>query len=80
MSIGRAIITTDAPGCRETVIDGENGFLIPPKNVKLLSDAIKKLIDDLSLCESFGLRSREYVVSKFDQNIVSKNIIKNMDI
>jgi glycosyltransferase involved in cell wall biosynthesis len=35
MAVGRAIITTDVPGCRETVIDGQNGFLVPKWNLKL---------------------------------------------
>ena len=33
MSMGRPIITTDVPGCRDTVVNGENGFLVPKKNV-----------------------------------------------
>ena len=38
MASGRAIITTDAPGCRETVVDGENGYLIPVKDVDALCE------------------------------------------
>ena len=42
--MGRAIITTDAPGCRETVTDGDNGFLVEVKSVESLVKAMEKLI------------------------------------
>ena len=44
MAMGRAIITTDAPGCRETVTDGDNGFLVEVKSVESLAKAMEKLI------------------------------------
>ncbi len=42
--MGKPIITTDVPGCRDICINGKNGFLIPPKNVKLLISTIEKFI------------------------------------
>ena len=46
---GRPLITTDVPGCCEIVRDGENGFIVPVKNVEVLADEIKVLINHLYL-------------------------------
>lgn len=65
-AIGRPIVTTDSVGCRDTVIDGKNGFLIPIKNSNALADALKKLIDSKELRETMGKNAREFAVNKFD--------------
>jgi glycosyltransferase involved in cell wall biosynthesis len=49
MSMGRAIITTDAPGCRETIVDGEHGFLVPVRDAAALTRAGLALTDDPAL-------------------------------
>ena len=64
MSMGRAIITTDAPGCKETVVDGENGFLVDVKSVDSLIIAMKKFIDNPNLVEVMGARSRLLALEK----------------
>lgn len=78
MSMGRAIITTDAPGCRETVVHGENGFLVEVKSVESLVDAMKQLIDKPKLIEKMGKRSREIVLNKYDVRLVNNHMIKEM--
>lgn len=78
MSMGRAIITTDAPGCRETVVHGENGFLVEVKSVKSLVDAMKQLIDKPELIEKMGKISREIVLNKYDVRLVNNHMIKEM--
>ncbi len=45
MAMGRAVITTDAPGCRETVIEDENGYLVAVKSVDALVNAMQQCID-----------------------------------
>ncbi|MDH5394512.1 MAG: glycosyltransferase, partial [Gammaproteobacteria bacterium] len=80
MAMGRAIITTDAPGCRETVIDGRNGFLTPVKSVKSLVIAMKKFIDDESLVAKMGAVSRQIAVDKYDVHKVNAAILKEMNI
>jgi len=45
------VITTDAPGCRETVVDGKNGFLVPPRDARALAEAMDHLILDPELIE-----------------------------
>lgn len=42
--MGKPIITTDIPGCRETVDEGKNGFLVPPKDAKALADAMERYL------------------------------------
>ncbi len=64
-SCGRAIVTTDAPGCREIVRDGENGFLVPPHDVEALAGAIRRLIDDPPLRKAMGQRGRKLVIEEF---------------
>ena len=59
MAMGRPIITTDAPGCRETVVDGKNGFLVPVKEVDELVAAMLKFLDKPSLIEQMGAQSRK---------------------
>jgi glycosyltransferase involved in cell wall biosynthesis len=44
MAMARPVITTDAPGCRETVVDGVNGFLVPPRDVDALVRAMERFI------------------------------------
>lgn len=78
MASGRAIITTDVPGCRETVIDGENGWLVPAKNVAALCAAMEKFITDPQLISTMGQRSRELAVSKYDVKKVNQVILSAM--
>jgi glycosyltransferase involved in cell wall biosynthesis len=80
MAMGRPIITTDAPGCRETVIDGENGFLVPVRSVDSLVDAMKKFIDDPELAERMGRRSREIAEEKYDVHKVNAVMLREMGI
>lgn len=48
-SVGLPIVTTDVPGCREVVIDNENGYLVPPRDPDALAKAIEKLLNDKAL-------------------------------
>ena len=75
MSMGRAIITTDTPGCRETVIHGKNGFLVPIKNVDQLVISMEKFIDNPSLIQRFGKQSREIAANKYDVYKVNDTIL-----
>ena len=70
-SSGRAIITTARSGCREVVMDGVNGYMVPERNVKALVLAIERYIR-LSKDEkiAMGLEGRKLVEKKFDRQIV----------
>ena len=80
MAMGRPIITTDAPGCRETVIDGENGFLVPVKSVDALVTAMQCFIDQPDLIEPMGKRSRQIAEDKYDVHKVNAVMLKAMGI
>lgn len=76
MAVGRAIITTDAPGCRETVIDNQNGYLTPIKNSAVLQEKIESIINDKTLAIDMGKESHKIAINKYDVNKVNKDIIK----
>jgi len=74
-SVGLPIVTTDVPGCREVVINNENGYLVPARNPKALADAIKKLLKDETLRKRMGERGRALVEREFDiEKIVEQTI------
>ena len=78
MAMGRAIITTDAPGCRETVTDGDNGFLVEVKSVESLVKAMEKLILQPELIAKMGSRSREIALHKYDVHQVNAHMMQEM--
>jgi glycosyltransferase involved in cell wall biosynthesis len=78
MSMGRPIITTDWPGCRETVTDGENGVLIPVRDVDALAQAMEKLIEEPFIVMEMGMRSRILAEEKFDVHKVNRILMHNM--
>lgn len=78
MAMGRAIITADAPGCRETVTDGDNGFLVDVKSVESLVKAMEKLILQPELIAKMGSRSREIALHKYDVHQVNTHMMQEM--
>ena len=78
MAMGRPIITTDAPGCRETVIDGYNGYLVPVKAVEELAAAMERFIVNPELIIEMGKASRQLVEEKFDVNAVNQSMLEAM--
>lgn len=78
MAMGRAVITTDAPGCRETVVDGRNGFLVPVQDVSALSESMIKLIENPEQVAAMGARSRQMAEEKYDVHKVNKAMLKEM--
>lgn len=80
MACGRAIITTDVPGCRETVQAGENGMLVPARDIASLRTAIEKFIINPDLITQMGQRSREIAVVKYDVKQVNEVIMQAMEL
>ena len=78
MAMGRPIITTNTPGCRETVVDEENGFLVPAKDVTALVDAMEKFILRPGLLAHMGKQSRRIATEKYDVHKVNAIIMKTM--
>ena len=69
-AIGRPIITTKSIGCKDTVDDGVNGFLIAPKEVEPLVEKLRLLIDDAGLRQKMGKASREKAEKDFSLDVV----------
>lgn len=78
MSMGRPVITTDAPGCRETVVDGVNGFLVPARDANALADAMRKFIESPRLIAEMGRQSRRIAKEKYDVRKVNAVMIAAM--
>ncbi len=80
MAMGRAVITTDAPGCRETVVDGDNGFLVPVQSVDALEQAMLQFVHNPALAARMGLRSRQVAETKYDVHKVNAVMLHEMGI
>ena len=80
MSMGRPVITTDTAGCRETVVDGYNGYLVPIKSAQTLVTAIRRFIVQPELIERMGARSRSLAEEKYDVDKVNARMLEEMDI
>lgn len=80
MATGRAIITTDAPGCRQTVDDGYNGFLVPVQSAEKLAEAMARFIEQPALIENMRQASLETVKTKYDVNIINEFMLHNMNL
>jgi glycosyltransferase involved in cell wall biosynthesis len=80
MAMGRAIITTDAVGCRETVRDGYNGFLVPVRDSESLAAAMLRFIDSPDLVTQMGAASREIAEERFDIDRISTALLDAMQI
>lgn len=78
MAMGRPIITTDVPGCRETVVNGSNGYLVQAKNVDALVDKMQYLAQRPDLVLKMGRKSREMAESTFDVKAVNRTILSTM--
>jgi glycosyltransferase involved in cell wall biosynthesis len=75
MAMGRAIVTTDTPGCRETVKNEWNGLLVEPRDAEGLAAAMERFIVDPALAATMGQRSRELAVEKYDANKVANDLL-----
>lgn len=80
MACGRAVITTDAPGCRETVKDGTNGFLVPVKDTKAIVNAVEALFVAPDLLASMAAEGRSMAETQFDVKLVNQSILDTMSL
>jgi glycosyltransferase involved in cell wall biosynthesis len=75
MAMGRPVITTDVPGCRETLVDGANGLLVPARDPSALADAARTLATDAELRGKMAARSLDIVRQRFASDQVSAAIL-----
>lgn len=80
MAMARPIVTTDVPGCRTTVEPGENGLLVPPRDVESLVLAMEQFIGDRPLIEALGKASRRLAVTKFDVEQVTDSLLAALEL
>lgn len=78
MAMQKPIVTTDQIGCRETVEEGRNGFLVPVKDSETLASRIERLIRDPKLRASCGRRSRELAETEFAESVVVRRVIADL--
>lgn len=78
MATGRPILTTDAPGCRETVVDGVNGYLLPVRDSAALVEKMRYLLDNPQIVRSMATESLRIAREKYDVDKVNKTLIRDL--
>lgn len=78
MATGRAIVTADTPGCRDTVIDGDNGFIVPPRDPGSLAEAMLRFVRDRDLARMMGARSLEIARQRYRVERVNDLLLEQM--
>lgn len=74
-AIGRPIITTDSVGCKDTVIDGYNGYIIPIRDAQALADKLRILIEDKTLRQQMGRNARKYAEDNFSiEDVIKRHL------
>lgn len=76
MAIGRAIVTTDVPGCRQTTVDGDNGFLVPARSATALAAAMCRFLLEPDLVSMMGKKSRQIAERKYDVRKVNAAMLE----
>lgn len=80
MAMGRPILTTDVPGCRETVMDGKNGWLVEKANAEQLAERMIWFIENQDKWQEMGKSSHDMAYEKFDVHKVNAEILKIMGV
>ncbi len=80
MSMGRPVVASDVPGCRELIINNKNGILVPPQNPVALAHALEQFILHPQNIASMGLAGRRMVEEHFDATYVAKQLLQHMKI
>lgn len=76
-SCGLPLITTDSVGCRETVVNGVNGFLVEPRNSDALFEVMKSMVElNSEERKAMGLASRDYIVANFSESLVLEKYLQ----
>ena len=78
MAMGRPVITTDAPGCRETVVDGETGLLVPPRDAVALETAMEQLLLDPNRAAAMRQAGLKRARARYDVNRVNAQVLETM--
>lgn len=72
---GRPLVATDVPGCREAVVHGENGLLVPARDAVALADALRELLANPARARAMGARGRELAEREFSvERVVAQTL------
>lgn len=80
MAMGRPIITTDNVGCRDTVTDGVNGYIIPIQDSNVLAEKMKVMIENYELCKNMAMKSHDICRQRYDVNNINNIVISEMNL
>lgn len=80
MAMGRPVITTDVPGCRQLVNTGVNGVLVEPRAPEALADAMEALLENPQVVEQYGAAGRSRAEVEFDVRVVNQQLLRFMNI
>ncbi|MDL2318925.1 glycosyltransferase family 4 protein [Eubacteriales bacterium OttesenSCG-928-A19] len=80
LAVGRPVLTTDAPGCRDTVESGINGYVVPPQNAKALAEKMLYLIEHPTVSLRMAEASYRKACEKYDVRFVNKQAIQSMEL
>jgi glycosyltransferase involved in cell wall biosynthesis len=80
MAMARPIVTTDTPGCRQTVEEGKNGFLVPARESSALAAVLERIVNDPDSLAGMGRRSRSLAEERFDVHAVNRVILRALDL
>jgi glycosyltransferase involved in cell wall biosynthesis len=80
MAVGRPVIVSDVPGCRDTIVDGEHGFIVPVRDPAALAEAAGRVIADPARVRAMGARARARVESLYDARAVAAVMLDAMDL
>lgn len=80
LSMGRPIITTNTPGCRETVINKKNGLFVKQKDIKDLAEKMEWMINNPKLVEKMAKRSYRLCKDRFEVSIINEKMLEIMEV
>jgi lipopolysaccharide/colanic/teichoic acid biosynthesis glycosyltransferase len=75
MACGKPVVATDIAGCRDEVVDGETGLLVPVKDSEALADALLKLLRDSALAQRMGRAGQRRARELFDEDVICRRIV-----
>lgn len=79
MAVGRGVITTDMPGCREPIVPGKNGFIVEPRSASSLADAMLRVCADPELPARLSIAARRTVEGRYSVEMVNALLLSTMD-
>lgn len=80
MAMAKPIVTTDVPGCRDTVVEGLNGFIVPPRDPKALAAAMTRLIERPELVDTMGSASRQLAELRYDERKINDQMLRELQV